>query len=148
MRPFRKILLACGDEEIAGPLAFTLRISRFTANTGPYSVTMVRSPQEALEALAVSQYHLLLCQTPMDGIDVLLERAQLIDAEMFSIVLIGDRKSFSELWKCDNILYKAASAEILERIRCLMVRKPGPKLGSKKPVKAETVAVAQEEVVA
>ena len=128
MRPKKVILLVDANEDL-------LMVRRFMLETrGNYRVLAASGSLEALQMLEGSMpgaVDLLLCELvlpEMDG-NELVRRAKQLYPELKAILFSATQATFSGHCAADAFLPKGgcSSAEMLERIKLLVVRKRGPK---------------------
>jgi DNA-binding response OmpR family regulator len=109
------------SEDRASILKFMLEIKGF-------AVTASLSALEALDLLTNEQYHLLLCELPLTGIENLIDSARAIDEAMPSLALAG-KLSQLPIGIHASAFIKATDycpAYLLERVKVLTARKRGP----------------------
>lgn len=124
MRPARTILL-CGEGELSD-LRFCLTHAKANSGSGCYKVVTAETTAEALAAMEVLEFDLLLCQLPFKNVDSLLKIAKQKHGARVTMVIVtktGDREGLL----ADSQLFKPARWDLLERIKMLMVRKRGPR---------------------
>ena len=131
MRPAKRILLACEDEERACILRFVLRHSVPSSNAVYYSVTFAINAAYALEAIKTARYDVLLCQKPLKGVDELVGQARASDVKM-KIVVLTDRADQTPSAIVDAVLCRAPMMELLERLKVLVQKKRGPSPSNQK----------------
>lgn len=126
MRPKKTILYVDSDEQ-------ALSVRTFVLETRGYRVLAVHSCKRAsaiLGAALPGELDLILCAREMAGLIMLLRRARALHPEMCSVVVSRTVGGDGDNLCADAFLPKAAAsvpAEVLERIRVLLVRKRGPK---------------------
>ena len=134
-RPRKPILLVSQDEDALGIMRFIFR-----CYPQSYRAASAYSAQEALDALQIKQYHVMICLFPVQGLELILERARSIDRHMRTIVVVN-RAAF--IPAADAVLVKPSTAELLERVNVFAVRKRGPHQ-VRKPVARETFELKAE----
>jgi DNA-binding response OmpR family regulator len=127
MRPKKQILLVGEREDRTSVLKFML-------TTNGFAVTVAGSAALGVEMFRDRIYDLLLCEWPLAGIAGLLDEARAIDSSVPSMVLAPTLRGAGADFFADSILRRPfCSAELLERIKVITIRKRGPK----KPVMRE-----------
>jgi len=124
MKPKRTILCIDDNEQ-------SLSIRKVMLETRGYRVVSCASGQEALDIFKKGGIDLVVTDLVMPGVD----GTQVIDAiktaspQTPAILLSGKTKIYDHNTRADVFLPKGmyAPAELLERIRVLLVRKRGPK---------------------
>jgi two-component system, OmpR family, response regulator CpxR len=134
VRPKKTILCVDDNEQ-------SLSIRKFMLETRGYSVITCTNGQDALLAFTRKGADLVLTDLMMPGVDGadLVQKIKAISPETPAIIFSGKIKMYDKEMLADLFLPKGmhAPAELLERIRLLLVRKRGPK----KSPKSVTVAV-------
>ena len=124
MKPKRTILCVDDNEQ-------SLSIRKVMLETRGYRVLAYTDAQQALQRFAQGGVDLVLTDLIMPGIDgsKLIEGVKDISPETPAILLSGKVKIYERETGADVFLAKGmyAPAELLERIRLLLVRKRGPK---------------------
>jgi two-component system, OmpR family, response regulator CpxR len=124
MKPKRTILCVDDNEQ-------SLSIRKVMLETRGYRVLAYSDAQQALQRFAQGGVDLVLTDLIMPGIDgsKLIEGVKDISPETPAILLSGKVKIYERDSGADVFLAKGmyAPAELLERIRLLLVRKRGPK---------------------
>ncbi len=124
MKPKRTIL--CVDENEQ-----TLSIRKIMLETRGYRVVACSSGQQALDHFMKGGVDLVLTDLVMPGLDgaTLIDRVKEISPQTPTILLSGKVKIYDGNTRADVFLSKGtyAPAELLERVRLLLVRKRGPK---------------------
>lgn len=124
MKPKRTIL--CVDENEQ-----TLSIRKIMLETRGYRVVACRGGEEALDRFKKGGVDLVLTDLIMQGLDgaKLIEKVKEMSPQTPTILLSGKVKIFDGSTRADVFLSKGAyaPAELLERVRLLLVRKRGPK---------------------
>ena len=99
--------------------------------TRGYRVLAYSNPQEAMDRFAQGGVDLVLTDLVMPGLDgsKLIENVKFISPATPAILLSGKVKIYERETGADVFLAKGmyAPADLLERIRLLLVRKRGPK---------------------
>jgi CheY-like chemotaxis protein len=124
MKPKRTILCVDDNEQ-------TLSIRKVMLETRGYRVVACASGQEALERFKKGGVDLVLTDLIMPGLDGtrLIDQIKDISPQTPAILLSGKVRICDRDTRADVFLPKGmyAPAELLERIRVLLVRKRGPK---------------------
>ena len=124
MKPKRTILCVDDNEQ-------ALSIRKVMLETRGYRVVTSSSGEEALRRFQEGGIDLLLTDLIMPGIDgsKLIEAVKAISPQTPAILLSGRVKICDRETQADVFLPKGmyAPAELLERVRVLLVRKRGPK---------------------
>jgi len=130
MRPKKTILCVDDNEQI-------LSVRTFLLETRGYRVLTADNAQQALELIEGTQpgaIDLLLCDLIMPQMDgnELVRRAKQLHPGLPSMIVSGTVNAFDRAVHADVFLPKGASspAEMIERIRVLVLRKRGPKKAS------------------
>lgn len=124
MKPKRTILCVDDHEQ-------SLSIRKVLLETRGYRVIACSTGEEALEVFRKGGIDLVLTDLIMPGIDgtKLVEAIKAISPQTPAILLSGKVKIYDRDTQADIFLAKGmyAPAELLERVRLLLVRKRGPK---------------------
>jgi CheY-like chemotaxis protein len=124
MKPKRTILCVDDNEQ-------ALSIRKVMLETRGYRVVSCTGGEEALERFKKGGVDLVLTDLIMPGLDgtKLIEEIKGLSPQTPVILLSGKVKIYDRDSKADVFLPKGmyAPAELLERIRLLLVRKRGPK---------------------
>lgn len=124
MKPKRTILCIDDNEQ-------SLSIRKILLETRGYKVVACRNGDAALERFKEGGVDLVLTDLAMPGVDgnKLIEMMKEISPQTPAILLSGKNKIYDRETRADVFLAKGmyAPAELLERIRILLVRKRGPK---------------------
>ena len=124
MKPKRTILCIDDNEQ-------SLSIRKILLETRGYKVVACRNGDAALERFKEGGVDLVLTDLAMPGVDgnKLIEIMKEISPQTPAILLSGKNKIYDRETRADVFLAKGmyAPAELLERIRILLVRKRGPK---------------------
>jgi two-component system response regulator CpxR len=136
----KKTILCVDDHEQS------LSIRKFMLETRGYNVISCSKPEEALAAFEATTVDLILTDLlmpSMDGAD-LVRKMKEINPDVPAIIFSGKLKIYDKDMPANIFLPKGmfAPAELLERIRLLLVRKRGPKKGVKREEKPELVAAS------
>lgn len=127
MRPKRTILCVDDNEQ-------ALSIRKIMLETRGYKVMTSANGAEALEIFKKGGVDLVLTDFMMPGLDgaTLVRRIKEISSETPAVLFSGKIKVYENDMKADVFLPKGmyAPAELLERIRLLLVKKRGPKRSS------------------
>lgn len=130
MKPKRTILCVDDNEQ-------SLSIRKIMLETRGYRVLAFSDAQQALDRFAKGGVDLVLTDLIMPGIDgsKLIENVKDISPETPAILLSGKVKIYERDSGADVFLAKGmyAPADLLERIRLLLVRKRGPKRAHVRP---------------
>jgi two-component system response regulator CpxR len=130
MKPKRTIL--CVDENEQ-----SLSIHKIMLETRGYRVITCSGGEEALERFKQGGVDLVLTDLIMPGLDggKLIDRIKEISPETPAILVSGKVKIFDRETRADVFLAKGmcAPADLLERVRLLLVRKRGPKRAHSRP---------------
>jgi two-component system response regulator CpxR len=124
MKPKRTILCVDSNEQ-------SLSIRKVMLETRGYRVVTCTGGEEALEHFKKGGVDLVLTDMMMPGLDgtKLIEEVKSLSPQTPAILLSGKARLYDRDTKADVFLPKGmyAPAELLERIRVLLVRKRGPK---------------------
>ena len=124
MKPKRTILCVDDNEQ-------SLSIRKIMLETRGYRVIACNSGQDALEIFKQGGVDLVLTDLIMPGVDggKLIDEIKNHSPQTPAILLSGKVKLYDRDTRADVFLPKGmyAPAELLERIRILLVRKRGPK---------------------
>jgi len=127
MKPKRTILCVDDNEQ-------ALSIRKVMLETRGYRVITCTSGEEALTCFRQGGVDLVLTDLIMPGVDgtKLIEEIKNISPETPAILLSGKVRIYDRDTRADVFLPKGMyiPAELLERIRLLLVRKRGPKRGT------------------
>ena len=108
-----------------------LSVSKVMLETRGYRVVACNNGQDALEAFHHGSIDLVLCDLIMPGMDGtdLIDRIKREAPSLPTILFSGKIKVYEKDTRADLFLPKGThdAAELLERIRLLLVRKRGPK---------------------
>src|SRR5215813_5706801 len=124
MRPKRTILCVDDNEQ-------ALSIRKVMLETRGYRVVACNTGQEALDAFRRGGVDLVLSDLLMPGLDgaALVDKIKNSSPETPAILFSGRVRAYEKDTRADVFLPKGmyAPAELLERIRLLLVKKRGPK---------------------
>ena len=124
MKPKRTILCVDDNEQ-------SLSIRKVMLETRGYRVITCNGGEQALEMFKKGGIDLVLTDLIMPGLDgtKLVEQVKSISPQTPAILLSGKVKIYDRDTQADVFLPKGmyAPAELLERIRLLLIRKRGPK---------------------
>jgi len=124
MKPKRTILCADGNEQ-------SLSIRKVMLETRGYKVLAYSNAEEALERFKEGGIDLVLADLVMPGYDgtKLVEQMKSFSPETPAILLSAKVRTYDRENRADVFLSKGmyGPAELLDRIRLLLVRKRGPK---------------------
>jgi len=130
MKPKRTILCVDDNEQ-------SLSIRKIMLETRGYRVLTSTTGQEALDIFRKGGVDLVLTGLVMPGTDgsKLIEEIKAVSPQTPAILLAGKLKTYDHNTRADVFLPKGmyAPADLLERIRVLLVRKRGPKRPSVQP---------------
>ena len=131
MKPKRTILCVDDNEQ-------SLSIRKVMLETRGYRVIACSNAQEALEHFRVGGVDLVLTDLVMPGVDGtrLIDEVKSVSPETPTILFSGKIRIYDRDTRADVFLPKGmyAPAELLERIRVLLIRKRGPKRPLQRPV--------------
>jgi two-component system response regulator CpxR len=131
MKPKRTILCVDDNEQ-------SLSIRKVMLETRGYRVIACNNAQEALEYFRKGGVDLVLTDLVMPGVDGtrLIDEVKNVSPETPTILFSGKIRIYDRDTRADVFLPKGmyAPAELLERIRVLLVRKRGPKRPAQRPV--------------
>jgi two-component system response regulator CpxR len=124
MKPKRTILCADGNEQ-------SLSIQKVMLETRGYMVLAYSNGEEALERFKQGGVDLVLADLVVPGFDGtrLVEQMKSFSPEVPAILLSSKVRTYDRETRADVFLSKGmyGPAELLERIRVLLMRKRGPK---------------------
>ena len=130
MKPKRTILCVDDNEQ-------SLSIRKVMLETRGYRVIACGSGEEALERFKKGGVDLVLTDLIMPGVDgsKLIDAIKTISPQTPAILFSGKVRIYDRDTRADVFLPKGmyAPAELLERIRLLLVRKRGPNRAHSKP---------------
>lgn len=129
MRPSKSILLLGENEFTLSPLRFTLKNSRPTSTAACYRVDTAKTAQEALQALAETDYYLILCQQPFASLSQITAQGIGIGTSIPTLILTNVKPPEGETYP-ENVLYKPSNRVLLEMIAVMVQRNRGPRKGS------------------
>ena len=139
MKPKRTILCVDDNEQ-------SLSIRKIMLETRGYRVLACSGGEEAWERFKQGGVDLVLTDFLMPGLDggKLIELIKELSPETPAILVSGKVKLFERETRADVFLAKGmcAPAELLERIRLLLVRKRGPKRAQSRPLQVSSQAGA------
>ncbi len=131
MKPKRTILCVDDNEQ-------SLSIRKVMLETRGYRVIACSSAVEALEHFRTGGVDLVLTDLVMPGVDGtrLIDEVKSVSPETPTILFSGKIRIYDRDTRADVFLPKGmyAPAELLERIRVLLIRKRGPKRPMQRPV--------------
>lgn len=123
MRPKKRILIACDDENHTSEL-------RFLLHTKGYAVFAAESAEDAVAELAAASFEAVAIRWPLAGAADLVEAA--LDAFTPSLVIAPREKRRPETL-ADAVLWgPTPTADLLDRVKAVCARKRGPR-SPKKP---------------
>ena len=124
MKPKRTILCVDDNEQ-------SLSIRKVLLETRGYRVLAYSDPKQALERFALGGVDLVLTDLVMPGVDgsKLIQGVKNLSPETPAILVSGTVKIYEHESSADLFLAKGMymPADLLERIRVMLVRKRGPK---------------------
>lgn len=124
MKPKRTILCVDDNEQ-------SLSIRKVMLETRGYRVVACNSGQDALERFKQGGIDLVLTDLIMPGVDgsTLIQEIKALSPDTPTVLISGKVRIYDRDIQADVFLPKGmyAAAELLERIRLLLVRKRGPK---------------------
>lgn len=124
MKPKRTILCVDDNEQ-------SLSIRKVILETRGYRVVTCRTGEEALEQFKQGGIDLVLSDLVMPGLDghKLIEEIKNMSPATPAILFSGKIKIYERDLRADLFLPKGmyATAELLEKVRILLIRKRGPK---------------------
>ena len=145
MKPKRTILCVDDNEQ-------SLSIRKILLETRGYRVLAFSDAQRALDRFAQGGVDLVLTDLVMPGVDgsKLIEEVKHRSPGTPAILLSGKVKIYEQDTRADLFLAKGmyVPADLLERIRLMLVRKRGPKRGHARSQFAQSQAVNQSPVPA
>jgi DNA-binding NarL/FixJ family response regulator len=123
MRPKKVVILAEENETHLSTLAFLLEVR------GRYRVLRAQSAAAALWlAASMPCIDLLVCELVLPGSNDLARSAKRLHPDMRVLVYTRTESNFARMLHADAFHPKHGSpAELLERLRVLLIRKRGPK---------------------
>jgi two-component system response regulator CpxR len=139
MKPKRTILCVDDNEQ-------SLSIRKIMLETRGYRVVACKGGEEALERFKKGGVDLVLTDLIMPGLDggKLIDKVKELSPQTPAILLTGKVKIYDRDTRADAFLAKGmyAPAELLERVRLLLVRKRGPKRSQGRPPSSSSQAGA------
>ena len=124
MKPKRTILCVDDNEQ-------SLSVRKILLETRGYRVVACNSGQDAVERFKKGDIDLVLTDLVMPGVDgaKLIEQVKAISPQTPTVLVSGKVRIYDRDMQADVFLPKGmyAPAELLERIRLLLVRKRGPR---------------------
>ena len=124
MRPKRTILCVDDNEQ-------ALSIRKLMLETRGYRVLACSNGHQALEAFKLGGVDLVLSDLQMPGLDgaELVDKIKDLSASTPAIIFSGKTRFYEKETRADLFLPKGmyAPAELLERIRVMLIKKRGPK---------------------
>ncbi|HEV7220551.1 MAG: response regulator [Terriglobales bacterium] len=139
MKPKKTILCADANEQ-------SLSIRKVMLETRGYRVLTYSSSDKALQRFKEGGIDLVLADLIMPGFDGtrLVEQIKSLSPETPAILLSSKVRSYDRESRADVFLSKGmyGPAELLDRIRLLLVRKRGPKRSQPVPVPGNTSTAA------
>ena len=139
MKPKKTILCVDDDEQ-------SLSIRKIMLETRGYRVLACNSGEMAFEAFRRGGIDLVLTDLIMPGVDGsrLIEKIKSLSPQTPAVLISGRAKIYERETQADVFLCKGMyePADLLERIRLLLVRKRGPKRQAEIRARAEEVGHA------
>jgi len=139
MKPKRTILCVDDNEQ-------SLSIRKVLLETRGYRVAACKNTEEAMERFRVGDVGLVLTRLSMPGVDgsKLVEAVKELSPQTPAILLADKARTYDHGSRADVFLAKGmyAPAELLERIRILLVRKRGPKRAVARPPSSSQIGAA------
>jgi len=139
MKPKRTILCVDDNEQ-------SLSIRKVMLETRGYRVIACNSGEDALEVFKRGGVDLVLTDLVMPGVDgsKLIDAIKTLSPQTPAILLSGKVRIYDRDTRADVFLPKGmyAPAELLERIRLLLVRKRGPKRAASPAHPADRIGAA------
>jgi two-component system, OmpR family, response regulator CpxR len=124
MKPKRTILCVDDNEQ-------SLSIRKILLETRGYRVAACKNTEEAMERFRMGDVDLVLTRLSMPGVDgsKLIDAVKELSPQTPAILLADQARTYDHGSRADVFLAKGmyAPADLLERIRLLLVRKRGPK---------------------
>jgi len=124
MKPKRTILCVDDNEQ-------SLSVRKILLETRGYRVVACNSGQDAIERFKKGDIDLVLTDLIMPGVDgaQVIEQVKAIAPQTPTVLVSGKVRIYDRDMQADCFLPKGmyAPAELLERIRLLLVRKRGPR---------------------
>ncbi len=124
MKPKRTILCVDDNEQ-------SLSVRKILLETRGYRVAACTNGQDALDRFKKGDIDLVLTDLIMPGVDgcKLIEQVKAISPQTPAVLVSGKVRIYDRDMQADVFLPKGmyAPAELLERIRLLLVRKRGPR---------------------
>jgi len=137
MKPKRTILCVDGNEQ-------SLSVRKVMLETRGYRVSAHVSGEEAFERFKKGGADLVLADLTAPGVEAskLVEKVKDVSPLTPVIVLSGRMRGYEQDTRADVFLSKnmCAPADLLERIRVLLIRKRGPKRAAPHPPTSEAGA--------
>ena len=139
MKPKRTILCVDDNEQ-------SLSIRKVLLETRGYRVAACKTGEEALERFQYGDVDLVLTGLSMPGVDgsKLIAAVKDQSPHIPAILLSDKARTYDHGSRADVFLAKGmyAPAELLERIRLLLIRKRGPKRAQSVPTTASRIGAA------
>jgi CheY-like chemotaxis protein len=140
MKPKRTILCVDDNEQ-------SLSIRKILLETRGYRVAACKNGEEALERFRIGDVDLVLTRLTMPGVDgsKLIAAIKDLSPQTPAILLSDKARAYDHGSRADVFLAKGmyAPAELLDRIRILLVRKRGPKRANPHlPVQSSQIGAA------
>ena len=137
MKPKRTILCVDGNEQ-------SLSIRKVLLETRGYRVASCPTGEEALERFKHGGVDLVLADLASPGVEAsrLVERVKELSPHTPVVLLSSKMRAYEQETLADVFLSKSmcAPADLLERIRVLLIRKRGPKRAQARPPAGEAGA--------
>lgn len=139
MKPKRTILCVDDNEQ-------SLSIRKVLLETRGYRVVACTNGQDALDVFRKGGIDLVVSDLLMPGVDgsQIIDEIKTVSPQTPAILLSGKVKLYDHNTRADVFLPKGthAPAELLERIRLLLVRKRGPKRAPVPPAASSHTSAA------
>jgi two-component system response regulator CpxR len=130
MRPKKRILVADNNEQ-------SLSVRKFQLETRGYHVLACNSSREALALAAEGNLDLIIANLAMPEVDgaELVRRAKSFNPQMPAILFSTRLRFYDKDMPAEVFIPMGmdSPAEMIERIRVLLVRKRGPKKSAQQP---------------
>jgi CheY-like chemotaxis protein len=139
MKPKRTILCVDDNEQ-------SLSIRKILLETRGYRVVACSGGEEALERFKKGGVDLVVTDLAVPSLDgtKLIEKIKDISPQTPAILLSSRARTYDSNTRADVFLSKGmyAPAELLERVRLLLVRKRGPKRAPTRPLPSARIGAA------
>jgi two-component system response regulator CpxR len=139
MKPKRTILCVDDNEQ-------SLSIRKILLETRGYRVATSKNMEEAMERFRMGDVDLVLTRLSMPGVDgsKLIDAVKELSPQTPAILLADKARTYDHGSRADVFLAKGmyAPADLLERVRLLLVRKRGPKKAAARVAQPPQIGVA------